>query len=61
MKYLILVLLVSLSGCGQIVTPEDIEVYLNTCKANGGLDHVIDNSDHVGDTVICKNGAVFYL
>lgn len=59
MKYLILVFMVALTGCGQVVTLEELELYLSLCKGNGGVEDVVVRSDSFNDYVYCKDGARF--
>jgi len=60
MKTLTAILLLMLSACGSVTTPEKIAKASEVCKQNGGVKEIYIN-DGMFDTyhVFCNNGAIF--
>ena len=54
----VLMMVVSLVGCGGNISSVSVEKAEELCSPNSGLDYIIVNSCHVA---YCKNGARFTL
>jgi hypothetical protein len=59
-KYIIIFLLLILTGCGDILNNWELVKAYDLCKDKDGLDYIIVN-DLLGSTVRCMDGNPFLI
>jgi hypothetical protein len=50
-----------LSGCGKEISSKNIELAIETCRNNGGIEYMYPETMTKYGVVVCKNSAIFHF